>query len=116
MDRPPRSDKKHIFKIAVITILSGMYEHDWVLLQIVYYFIIFKVFESEVRHQRNLWLTYHEISNTPVEDCSIVVAFFTQTNEILSSFGHLRNILYTVIQESRPRSGLDLDSAKLQLL
>lgn len=42
-------------------------------------------------------MTYHEIPNGPVEECSIVVAFFTQTDEILSSFGHLENIIYTVV-------------------
>lgn len=47
-------------------------------------------------------LTYHEIPDGPVEDCSIVVAFFTQTDEILSSFGHLENILYTVVYNQEP--------------
>lgn len=34
---------------------------------------------------------YHEVPNGPVEDCSIVVAFFTQTDKVLSSFGNLVN-------------------------
>lgn len=32
---------------------------------------------------------YHEIPNGPVEDCPIVVAFFTQADKVLSSFGNL---------------------------
>lgn len=34
---------------------------------------------------------YHEIPNGPVENRPIIVAFFTQTDEVLSSFGNLAN-------------------------
>ncbi len=37
--------------------------------------------------------THHEIPDGPVEDCPIIVALFTQTDEILSSFGNLKERL-----------------------
>lgn len=57
-------------------------------------------FKVKQETKRTHWVTYHEIPNRPVEDCSIVVAFFTQTDEILSSFGHLGNSWSRVTQES----------------
>ena len=36
---------------------------------------------------------YHEIPDRSVEDCPIIVAFFAQTDEILSSFGNLEERL-----------------------
>lgn len=35
--------------------------------------------------------SYHEVLDGPVEHRPIVVAFFTQTDEILSSFGNLED-------------------------
>ena len=32
---------------------------------------------------------YHEVPDGPVEDCLIIVAFLTQTDEVLSSFRNL---------------------------
>ena len=33
--------------------------------------------------------SYHEVPDGPVEDCPVIISFFTQTDEILSSFGDL---------------------------
>lgn len=36
------------------------------------------------------WISYHEVPNGPVEDGPVVVTLLTQTDEILSSFGNLK--------------------------
>lgn len=52
---------------------------------------------SEGNRRKKLSLSaqspYHEIPDRPVEDRPIIVAFFTQTDEILSSFGNLEGRL-----------------------
>lgn len=52
----------------------------------------------EVSNSRIAFLScqspYHEIPDGPVEDCPVIVAFFTQTDEILSSFGNLEKRSY----------------------
>lgn len=104
MGQIPLQDLRKNKTTFKLTTLSCVHERDCVA---PYYktpislsFVILK--NSKSSNRMTARLTCHEIPNGPVEDCSIVVAFFTQTDEILSSFGHLENIIHTVVYNQEP--------------